>query len=56
MRYPEPDSNMVIINRLLADDPDEVVQFVTKFMAAYETLPDSSKAVLCDLIRSLHEK
>ena len=56
MRYPEPDSNMAIINRLLADDPDEVVQFVTKFMAAYETLPDSSKAVLCDLIRSLHEK
>lgn len=53
MRLPEPEEDLDYINRLLADDDDETVRFIKKFLRAYNDLSPADQKIIDNLIRTL---
>ena len=53
MKLPDPDEDLDYINRLLADDDADTVNFIKKFLRVYNTLTPSDRKVIEKLIRAL---
>lgn len=56
MRYPQPDTDMELINALLAGEPAATVRFVKRFMRGYLQLTPDRQAVMDEVLEELSKQ
>lgn len=56
MRYPQPDTDMELINALLEDEPAATVRFVKRFMSVYLQLTPDRQAVMDEVLEELSKQ
>lgn len=56
MRYPQPDTDMELINALLEDEPAATVRFVKRFMSVYLKLTPDRQAVMDEVLEELSKQ
>ena len=56
MRYPQPDTDMELINALLEDEPAATVRFVKRFMRGYLQLTPDRQAVMDEVLEELSKQ
>lgn len=56
MRYPQPDTDMELINALLVDEPAATVRFVKRFMRVYLQLTPDRQAAMDEVLEELSKQ